>query len=375
MIAERKAVMLPTLTGLRGIAALAVLFYHIRLAMTGFLPEAAIALLAHGYLAVDLFFVLSGFVLWWNYGAGFAAEGHRAAPRFLVRRIARIFPLHLAILSAMLAFAAALIVSGRDPGAQYDFAMLPAHYLLVQNWGVAGELGWNIPAWSISTEWAAYLLLAATGGLFARLPAGRIAFPAFVVIVALALGGWFAATGRASIGADIAATGLLRCLAEFAMGIALCRWWSGERERADGARVIYAIAGGFALLAAALLVAGLPQPMAIPIIMVAVVIGGLQASMAARPALSGRVAQWLGDISYAVYLSHFFLWILFKLLFIDDLAAVSPATIAAFVALTLAVSHGLHIGLEIPARRIVQRGGDALLAALALKYRTRRPQG
>lgn len=375
MIAERKVPMLPTLTGLRGIAALAVLFYHIRFAMAGFLPESAIALLAHGYLAVDLFFVLSGFVLWWNYGAGFAAEGHRAAPRFLVRRIARIFPLHLAILSAMLAFAAALLMSGRDPGAQYDFARLPAHYLLVQNWGFAGELTWNIPAWSISTEWAAYLLLAATGGLFARLPAGRIVFPAFVVLLALALGGWFAATGRADIGDDIAATGLARCLAEFAMGVALCRWWSEQRERGDGARVIYATAIGLALLSAASLAAGLPQPMAVPLAMVAVVIFALQASLAARPALSGRVAQWLGDISYAVYLSHFFLWILFKLFFVDDLAAVGPAQIGAFLLLTLAVSHLLHAGLEIPARRIVQRGGDGLLATMALKYRARRSQG
>lgn len=375
MIAGRKAAMLPTLTGLRGIAALAVLFYHIRLAMTGFLPEAAIALLAHGYLAVDLFFVLSGFVLWWNYGAGFAAEGHRAAPRFLVRRIARIFPLHLAILSAMLVFVAALILSGRGPGKPYDLAQLPAHYLLVQNWGFTDRLTWNVPAWSISTEWAAYLLLAAGGGLFARLPSGRTFFPAFVALLSVTIGIWFAATGRASIGDDIAATGLLRCLAEFAMGVALCRWWSDQRERADGARVIYATAIGLALLSATLLAAGLPQPMAVPLAMVAVVIFALQASLAARPALSGRTAQWLGDISYAVYLSHFFLWILFKLFFVDDLAAVGPAQIGAFLLLTLGLSHLLHIGLEIPARRIVQRGGDGLLATMALKYRARRSQG
>src|SRR5690606_41576699 len=123
-----------------------------------------------------------------------------------------------------------------------------------------------------------------------------------------------------------------------------------------------------------MLAVGLPQPAAIPLAMVAIVIFALQASLAARPALSGRVAQWLGDISYAVYLSHFFLWVLFKLFFVDDLAAVGPAAILAFIALTLAISHLLPVRLEIPARRIVQRGGDALLAAAALKYRACRSE-
>ena len=168
MIAAQKPRMLPTLTGVRGFAALAVLFYHIRGGMAGYLPGAVIDGFAHGYLAVDLFFVLSGFVLWWNYGPAFVAEGTRAAPRFLARRIARIFPLHLAILAAMALFALALLASGRDPGPHYGFAALPAHALLVQNWGFTADLRWNDPAWSISTEWAAYLLLAATGGWAAR---------------------------------------------------------------------------------------------------------------------------------------------------------------------------------------------------------------
>ena len=234
MIAAQKPRMLPTLTGVRGFAALAVLFYHIRGGMAGYLPGAVIDGFAHGYLAVDLFFVLSGFVLWWNYGPAFVAEGTRAAPRFLVRRIARIFPLHLAILAAMALFALALLASGRDPGPHYGFAALPAHALLLQNWGFTADLRWNDPAWSISTEWAAYLLLAATGGWAARLPAGRWSFPLFALLLAAALGGWFAATGRAGIGDDIAATGLVRCLAEFFIGVALCQWWTAQRARADG---------------------------------------------------------------------------------------------------------------------------------------------
>ncbi|SEH17956.1 Peptidoglycan/LPS O-acetylase OafA/YrhL, contains acyltransferase and SGNH-hydrolase domains [Sphingopyxis sp. YR583] len=355
--------MLPTLTGLRGFAALAVLLYHIRGGMTGFLPDRVISVLAQGYLAVDLFFVLSGFVLWWTYGGEFRDRGMRAAPQFIVRRFARIFPLHLAILSAMVLFAAALIVSGRDPGEHYSFAELPAHYLLVQNWGFSDRLAWNDPAWSISTEWAAYLLLAITGGWMSRLPRGAWSFPLLIVAMAAGLGWWFAAGGHASIGDDIPATGLLRCLVEFGIGILLCQWWTAQRERPGGTAIIYGTALALSGIAALLFGMAGSQPAAIPLIMTAIVILALQASTTARPMLSGRFAQWLGDISYAVYLSHFFLWILFKLFFVDDPALVHPAKIAGFVVLTLAASHLLHIALEVPARRMTQRLGDRLLAA------------
>ncbi|MBO9696034.1 MAG: acyltransferase [Sphingopyxis sp.] len=354
---------LPTLTGLRGFAALMVLFYHIRGGMTGFLPAHAIAVLAQGYLAVDLFFVLSGFVLWWTYGGEFRDRGVRAAPHFIVRRFARIFPLHMAILSAMVLFAAALIVSGRDPGEHYSFAELPAHYLLVQNWGFGDRLAWNDPAWSISTEWAAYLLLAGTGGWLVRLPRGAWSFPLLVIAMAAGLGWWFAATGRASIGDDIPATGLLRCLVEFGIGILLCQWWTAQREKPRSAIIIHATALGLAAVAALLFGVTGSQPAAVPLIMASIVILALQASTAPRPLLSGRIAQWLGDISYAVYLSHFFLWILFKLFFVNDPAMVHPAKILAFILLTLAASHLLHIALEVPARRIAQRAGDRVRAA------------
>lgn len=357
--------MLPTLTGVRGLAALAVVFYHIRGALGGFVPDRVIAVLAEGYLAVDLFFVLSGFVLWWNYRDPFREQGARAAPRFIVRRFSRIFPLHLAILTAMALFAAALLVSGRGPNPHYPFAALPAHYLLIQNWGFGDSLLWNVPAWSISAEWAAYLLLAATGGWLARVRVGPWAFPLLVVAVAAGLGAWFASRGLASIGEDIAATGLTRCLAEFTLGILLCQWWSAERQRRRGGAVILGTAIGLGAVAVLLLAAGQAQPAAIPMLMVAIVILALQASTTARPLLSGKIAQWLGDISYAVYLSHYFLWTLFKLFFLDDTADVHPAGIAAFVLLTLAVSHLLYRCLEVPGRRLTQRGGDRLLSLAA----------
>ena len=57
------------LTSARGIAAWYVVLYHVRLSASGTLPQGVIDFLAKGYLAVDFFFVLSGFVIWLNYRA------------------------------------------------------------------------------------------------------------------------------------------------------------------------------------------------------------------------------------------------------------------------------------------------------------------
>jgi peptidoglycan/LPS O-acetylase OafA/YrhL len=93
---------LDALTGIRGIAAWGVVLYHIRLSLTGLLPAPVIAVFAKGYLAVDLFFILSGFVIWYNYAARIADGGAGAARLFLWRRFARVWPLHGAILAGFL---------------------------------------------------------------------------------------------------------------------------------------------------------------------------------------------------------------------------------------------------------------------------------
>lgn len=360
----RQTGQLATLTGLRGIAAFAVLFYHIRGGMAGWLPDAAMPVLAQGYLAVDLFFILSGFVLWWTYRTAFAQDGSAAILPFVVRRAARILPLHLAIMLAMLAFALALKFTGRPMGAQYPLDQLPAHLLLVQNWGFSDRLAWNDPAWSISTEWAAYLLLALTGGLVARMGAGPWRFPLLALAVSGGLGLWFGWSGRPSIGDDIAATGLVRCIVEFGLGVLLCQWWTAM---GDQPRRIGAAATALGAIGAALVASGVSQPAGVPLIMAAVVMFALEASLLRRPPLAGAVAQWLGRISYALYLSHFFLWIIFKLLFVADPAAVGPLAIAAYIGIVLVVSHLLHHAVELPGRRLFQRFGDDALAAMAAR--------
>ena len=137
---------LDALTGLRGIAALWVLAYHAGLS-------------AAGYLGVDLFFVLSGFIIAYNYADARLAEDGRRYREFLWRRLARIYPAYLAALLLTLAAVAVLApweVSLRK-SAHFTAEGFWASVFMVQAWTVPVPRVWNVPGWSVSAEWAAYL--------------------------------------------------------------------------------------------------------------------------------------------------------------------------------------------------------------------------
>ncbi|NOU02736.1 MAG: acyltransferase [Novosphingobium sp.] len=342
---------LDVLTGIRGIAAWLVVLYHIRLSLADLLPPAAIAVLAKGYLAVDLFFVLSGFVIWYNYAERIRSGGTAQIRLFLWRRFARIWPLHAAILGAFGAFALLLRATGRDASG-YPFAEVPLHVALVQNWGFTSDLAWNHPAWSISTETAAYLLFPvwALAVRWDRL--SRVALGAVAAALCGAVWALFAANGEAGLGNDIAGLGLWRCLAEFALGTVLCLAWQSAQGLGGGRF-------GFALTALGWTALGLILPIPEPLLVPAAFALGLAALLQARGwvqrALSSRAAVYLGEVSYSTYLAHFLLFIVWKLLFVDASLQLGWAGLGGFVAVLAALSAGLYHGLEKPAQRWLNR--------------------
>lgn len=342
---------LDALTGIRGIAAWLVVLYHIRLSLTGVLPADAIAAMARGYLAVDLFFILSGFVLWYNYADRLQGGGVGEAGLFLWRRIARIWPLHMVILALFVLFALALAVTGRDT-AGYPFAELPLHLVLAQNWGLTAELSWNHPAWSISTELAAYLLfpLVVSAVRWQRLPTPALLALALALVGVIHL--LFASNGHDDLGDAIVSLGLWRCLLEFSLGNLLCLLWLRWRGRP--------LAAGYAALACAAVVAagwGLawPETAFVP----AAFAAGLMALALGRGfvvrALGSTVPRYLGEISYSTYLSHYLLFILFKLVFVDASLQVGWAGLAGFLGLVLLASVGFYHFVEKPAQGLVNR--------------------
>ena len=338
---------LRALTSVRGVAAWMVVLYHIRLTIDG-LPPFWLHIFAKGYLAVDFFFLLSGFVIWLSWGDRLRAEGWRGVPAFLHKRVARIWPLHLVVLGGAVLLALALAVTGRHDPAEFPFHELPLHILLLQNWGFIDKLTWNDPAWSISCELAAYLLfpLLVRAVDWRALPSWLVALAAASFLVILA-----AATAHLpTLGHDIAHYGVIRCLTEFAAGSALCALWLRWRAApALPATLAFAFAG--VMLAG--WAAGLPEQLAIPFAFAALLLGlALTSGMRGNP-LDWAPLHYLGEISYATYLSHFMLFVVFKLVFVSDAHVVHPALIALYLAMVLASSVALYHLVERPAQKWV----------------------
>ncbi|HEY0414498.1 MAG TPA: acyltransferase [Allosphingosinicella sp.] len=346
------------LTSIRGIAAWWVVLFHLRFLLAPWLPAAAIEILARGNLAVDLFFVLSGFVIYLNYGERVRLE-RASIGDFLFRRFARVYPLHLFILLGFLVYAAAAVafgsasVEGQDPG--YFVASL----LLVQNWGLERATAWNVPAWSISAEFFAYLLFPSLVALLA--PRRRPAWLLLAAILALAVSvhAFFAAFGLPFPNA-VAETGLYRCVAQFIIGMLVCELWrrhEGEHRRSLPLLALAAVlAGSYAWLSA---------PVA-PLVWASLVLG--LALDRSRGLLASPPFVWLGRISYATYLSHYLLLTLFKFLFVEEGRPVAPALLVGYLLAVLAASALLYHGVERPAQAWLLarwRARDAARATLA----------
>lgn len=143
----------------RLMAALLIMVWHfMRYAPPG--HEAASAGLYRLMPLMEMFFMISGFLIMLRYADVLMRE-RGGYMRFIIRRVARFYPLYLVTLGffVVIAVAVHLGVVQTDAPERYAFSALLPNILLIQAWGVTDTLTYNYVAWSMSAEWFCYLLL------------------------------------------------------------------------------------------------------------------------------------------------------------------------------------------------------------------------
>lgn len=287
-----------TLDALRGICALLVALFHFR--ASGAITS--LAIVQNGWLFVDYFFVLSGFVIAHGYGVRLQS-GEVSPGRFLALRFARLYPLHLAVLLAFVAIEGVLWLfadqlSGITTRTAFsdsrDGASLLQNLFLLQSLGLRDGLSWNGPSWSISAEMWTYVLfsvvLMARGRALAILAALLAALALILMVRTSGSLDWTYDWGavRAILGF---ATGVLTYLAFRRFGVLSGTVW--EAAALVGAGLFVALAEGTATFAA-------PPVFALTIWLLAG-----EKGVVAR-ILKMRCFQLLGLLSYSIYMVHTF---------------------------------------------------------------------
>ncbi len=320
---------------------------------------------AKGYLGVELFFVLSGFILSHVYAEALVAGRFRYGG-FLWARLARIYPLHLATLVAMGAMAAgAALVGLKTEHSIASPASLPANLLLIHSWGLLPGGSWNHPSWSISAEWAAYLAFPG----FAAVTAALRRRPALALSAALcalfAVYAAFEALTGAPLTRATTIWGPLRIAAPFFYGCVLhLAWRSGPVPSAREAGLATAL---FLLLTA--VSAGMGAPDAVTVAAAGGLILALASlSAAGSPVLASPAFVWLGEVSFALYMVKAPWEVLFgnlvkRGLHLGDDAPWPWAAWAALLVGCLAAAALAHHGVERPARLLLRRVGRMRPAA------------
>jgi peptidoglycan/LPS O-acetylase OafA/YrhL len=282
------------LESVRGLAALLVVLFHV----PPWNPDVhALPLLRHTYLMVELFFVLSGFVMYINYAE--RLKNGADVLRFQWLRFGRLYPVHLLFLLAFLGIEGLRwFAESRQqalPGPEGAFAVNDAtafveNLLLVHALGFSDSaLTFNYPSWSISVEFYTYLVFAGVCLFAARWKlavfvigaAGLVAASVFMKSWAPLLDPW------------------VKCLAGFFLGCCM-----GALYRRGTLRVPSFMAS-LVIFAFALFLWFKPAEVGV-FLLAALLIVSLVCSddSAVKRALRGAPFLWLGKISYSVYMCH-----------------------------------------------------------------------
>jgi exopolysaccharide production protein ExoZ len=327
---------------LRGIAALSVVFHHTLEETYGAVAGARTPdwLTTAGAAGVDIFFVISGFIM--LYVSFPSSSGVLKPGDFLLRRITRIYPIYWVCCAAVIALWGFGLFASKPMSI---IIILKSVFLLPTPDTLIGV------SWTLSYEIYFYLIFAATLGFRSRTASVMISISAIVTILVAA---------QASAAGDMAQFLANPISIEFCFGLLLARFWQSRLRMltAVGVSIL-----GFAIIATAPLYVyhastnGLPN-------FARTIVWGLPAacilcafiSIGPPKGVASRFAVLIGDASYAIYLTHFFVMVVYARILkstavgLQSQVQIIPIVIGACVAVGLTV----HFALERPILNLIR---------------------
>lgn len=358
---------LSNLTPLRGLAAIWVVVFHFQAMIAQFVDPGQTKILFKAYTMVDLFFIMSGFIICHVYQQSFQEPYITGNFRkFFVARFARIYPLHF----ITLIFLIILIAAAKGWNIVDDPKAIPTNLLLIHSFGIHKVFTWNIPSWSISAEWWAYMIFPLLIIFIHR--AQRLAITVlwlFVVVAYLAIMFWLPRHDPFDpsiiIPHNLDATfdfGYLRGLAGFVAGVLLYKIYEERRW----SRLFESDYMVFLLIIITLICFHIGINDGFYIILFIALVYSFALNKGKLHAIcNNRLLQYLGKISYSIYLSSVFLFVWFffgiiKLPGIKHLNNVSTIDFwtgllycMAFLLVHIGISSITYYKIEKPCRKYI----------------------
>jgi len=313
--------------------------------------------LSKGHLGVDVFFLLSGFILSHVYYDEFNSGNKKGFAKFIGFRFARLYPVHLFLSLFLLVYLNLSSIAGykENPVSIDEYIELLKQLFMVHAWGISDRTSWNVPSWSISAEFFAYLL-----------------FPFLIRIVKFGGVPWkFSYLFISYIGLSVfcfrndglGATvdyGLVRIFFEFNMGCALyalikdnvfskkiCNWFLYMSIIALVIFFSFNIPTKYEFI--------------FEFIIAFFIIGLFKGIGPIQNVLGNKTMFHLGEISYSIYMSHWLVYMLY-INIVDFLPIIfRDPTIASsvFIVSVMIYSHLLYKFIELPGRKYIRNALNA----------------
>ncbi|PWY54052.1 hypothetical protein DGG96_19040 [Legionella qingyii] len=347
------------LTGIRGFAALWVLLHH-ALSSYPFLSNHIFInnFIHKGWLGVDLFFILSGFIISYVHQDEFKTFHLYRFKNFLLLRLSRIYPTHLTTLLSLIPIVCGsrFLFQYHSPFDQFSLSKFFYSFFLLNGWGFNASDGWNIPSWSVSSEWFAYLCFPFIAFFLGKLKSAKshLVLIACVYLVLFYLAIILNDANQFMLSWNLT---LIRVSSEFLVG---CCLFNINRQSAPSYTADYMVLISFISMVILCILSIASIFDGVIIIMFTFLVYGLSKTGPITTKLfANRTMLYLGKISYSIYLTHYIILMIFNQItknIIGQPGLILQVTLfLSYIALTIIFAHLLYNLIEEPIRSAAKR--------------------